>query len=158
MASERERNQSEYISVTSTHTRAPPQTVPLTLDLTPLPHLPAAAAATQVLCTFSFSPPIKVEYVIPMENHQSLDEVRDNCDASLMTRGPNSRSHDTALVQTFCLFLWGRNIFHNVSSHVKSDDKDWSSLSLSLPPSLSFAHSLVERVSTRARGSEKYYE
>ena len=146
LASERERNQSEYISVTSTHTRAPPQTVPLTLDLTPLPHLPAAAA-TQVLCTFSFSPPIKVEYVIPMENHQSLDEVRDNCDASLMTRGPNSRSHDTALVQTFCLFLWGRNIFHNVSSHVKSDDKDWSSLSLSLSPSLSLFRSLARRAS-----------
>ena len=64
LASERERNQSEYISVTSTHTRAPPQTVPLTLDLTPLPHLPAAAAdaaAAEVLSTLSMNPSIEVE-------------------------------------------------------------------------------------------------
>ena len=62
LASERERNQSEYISVTSTH--AAPQTVPLTLDLTPLPHLPAAAAdaaAAEVLSTLSMNPSIEVE-------------------------------------------------------------------------------------------------
>ena len=73
LASERERNQSEYISVTSTH--AAPQTVPLTLDLTPLPHLPAAAAdaaAAEVLSTLSLNPSIEVEDVLSLKNHASV--------------------------------------------------------------------------------------